>query len=1135
MQHAFVIKLDELRDKIIPIGFVGENLYKSIVFVCDKVFGEYPNAIPALTLAYVGHDPFPVIVTRDGDNVVWNVTSNDLSYSGDGEIQLTFVQDSVVKKSFIGHVEAARSLMPKTPRPSSIDDWITAAEAVIGEIPETIMAALQEAKESGEFDGVGIESIEKTSTSGLVDTYTITFTNGDTKTFDVTNGRDGIDGKDGKDGADGKDGTDGEDGVGISSIVKTSTSGLVDTYTITMTNGDTATFTVTNGRDGESPIIDVNGIVKCDGQGNLSAAVAGVDFGTYSKPNGGIPAEDIASGVIPDITGKADKVTGATSGNFAGLDSNGNLVDSGKKASDFVSPSEISGFYTKPAGGIPADDIASGVIPDISGKLDATQKGVANGVAELDSSGKVPSAQLPSYVDDVINGYYYNSKFYEESTHTTEIAGESGKIYVDLDSDTTYRWSGSAFVPIKGDLTLGETSSTAYRGDRGKAAYDHAVAKGSAYTSGLYKITTNAEGHVTAATDVVKADITALGIPGEQPDITGKLDKIALNNAGITNRTETELFGGEFSVTTATGSGHSVPYALAAVTGRLYADYGYKVTFDGTEYDLPAQLWYSRSGNSGKVYEYIGKLSLFTSVTGNIDEQHNVPFLIVSDYVSSQSIEIWTESAGTHTFTIEKCEYAGNAIPRTLIYGTERNPIFVDKASGTTYAAYSIGVNSFTDNKRGSMAFGFVNDVSHMSTAIGIMNDVKGGDNNYVVGSNNNVVKGTGAHVFGHGNTIGNSTIQTLYGNAFGNYNIVNGYYNTAIGNLNDAGSITSGGGTSMYNTLVGTNNKLYKNVRYAVALGSVLYPTASHSVLLGTYNVQDTQYPDWEANHEYAVGDKVSDGPDGYICKNANSDSSFTAANWDPLPCNGEYLLILGNGASAPSNAMVVDQFGTAKFAGDVYVGCNNDSTGGTKLVKGTDYATDSAAGVVKVNSQFGLWVRSSPNQDTIMISKAAADTIKSGVQNYQPIVPSYQKYAVFYGLAEAAGDTTQKNTSATPANEIGTYTSAAKAAIQTMLGVEAGVSFTENVSGSTPTISALPNVKYKCGEVSTLTITAPASGTVDVWFTSGSTATLLTTTGVVFPEWFDPTELEIETVYELIITDGFAEVATWARPVTA
>jgi len=107
------------------------------------------------------------------------------------------------------------------------------------------------------------------------------------------------------------------------------------------------------------------------------------------------------------------------------------------------------------------------------GAIDASLKGANSGVAELDANGKVPSSQLPSYVDDIIEGYYYNNKFYKESTHTTEITGETGKIYVDLSTDKTYRWSGSAYVVISETLALGETSATAYRGDRGKIAYDH--------------------------------------------------------------------------------------------------------------------------------------------------------------------------------------------------------------------------------------------------------------------------------------------------------------------------------------------------------------------------------------------------------------------------------------------------------------------------------------------------------------------------------------------------------------------------------------------------------------------------------------------------------------------------------------
>ena len=109
-------------------------------------------------------------------------------------------------------------------------------------------------------DGNGIASIEKTGTSGLVDTYTITFTSGSKTTFTVTNGK------------------------GISSIAKTGTSGLVDTYTITFNDGSTSTFTVTNGngisniaKTGTSGLVDTYTITYTDGTTSTFQVTNGAD------------------------------------------------------------------------------------------------------------------------------------------------------------------------------------------------------------------------------------------------------------------------------------------------------------------------------------------------------------------------------------------------------------------------------------------------------------------------------------------------------------------------------------------------------------------------------------------------------------------------------------------------------------------------------------------------------------------------------------------------------------------------------------------------------------------------------------------------------------------------------------------
>lgn len=160
----------------------------------------------------------------------------------------------------------------------------------------------------------------------------------------------------------------------------------------------------------------------------------------------------------------------------------------------------------------------------LNGKAASSHKHGAGDITSVNASaisGVIAAANLPSFVDDVLEGYYgSDGVFYKNHDASTgkygdAYTGEAGKIYVDFNTNKTYRWGGSAYVVISETIALGETASTAYRGDRGKAAYDHAAAKGSAFASGLYKITTNAQGHVTAATAVGKGDITALGIPAQ--------------------------------------------------------------------------------------------------------------------------------------------------------------------------------------------------------------------------------------------------------------------------------------------------------------------------------------------------------------------------------------------------------------------------------------------------------------------------------------------------------------------------------------------------------------------------------------------------------------------------------------------
>lgn len=167
-----------------------------------------------------------------------------------------------------------------------------------------------------------------------------------------------------------------------------------------------------------------------------------------------------------------------------------------------------------------------------------SEMGVAGGVATLGTDGKVPSAQLPSYVDDVLE---YTNKAGFPTT------GETGKIYVAKDTNLTYRWGGSSYVEISVSLALGETSSTAYAGDKGKALADRLTTAEGNITSNDGDITalqtraTNLENGTTPAGKATKlATARKISLTGDASGNTtfdGSADKsisVTLANTGVT-------------------------------------------------------------------------------------------------------------------------------------------------------------------------------------------------------------------------------------------------------------------------------------------------------------------------------------------------------------------------------------------------------------------------------------------------------------------------------------------------------------------------------------------------------------------------------------------------------------------------
>lgn len=192
------------------------------------------------------------------------------------------------------------------------------------------------------------------------------------------------------------------------------------------------------------------------------------------------------------------------------------------------------------------------ILSDIGG-LSSSIVGSANGVVPLNSSSKIDQTYLPSYVDDVLE--YTNSSLFPAT-------GETGKIYIALDTNITYRWGGSSYVEISSSLALGETSATAYRGDRGLIAYTHSQTTGNPHGTTKADLSLGNVPNVDATnpanivqtssyrfvTDAEKATWNA--VSAFIPDLTGRETFRGVNYG---NNSTTEVTSGGITMST-TGS-----------------------------------------------------------------------------------------------------------------------------------------------------------------------------------------------------------------------------------------------------------------------------------------------------------------------------------------------------------------------------------------------------------------------------------------------------------------------------------------------------------------------------------------------------------------------------------------------------
>lgn len=395
------------KTNVITLGYRQENEYQQVIYCYPadweggtiNVFIRRPSETTSYPLANVSRDP-------DDGTVTFTVTNTDLHFAGWGAIEYQWLLDGVVAKTKVFRALIASDIISaEGEAPSGYDDWIaslttlantttvnanaaansatnaansaaaaaaSAATASAAMVHAPIIAngywyvwntttgvyestGVEAQGETGET-GNGISSVSLTGQSGtnpVVDEYTITYTDGTTTTFTVTNGRKGDTGATGATGATGNgissvaktstsgltdtytisftDGTSTTfnvvNGNGIASITKTATVGLVDTYTITFTDGSTSTFTVTNGNDAKQYLKSV--LPTDTAQGSIASFEDGTDV---------LPAKSVSVAIEPvqDLNGQSAPYPAGGGKNQFDAEATSNLRDFSRSGETFT-------------------------------------------------------------------------------------------------------------------------------------------------------------------------------------------------------------------------------------------------------------------------------------------------------------------------------------------------------------------------------------------------------------------------------------------------------------------------------------------------------------------------------------------------------------------------------------------------------------------------------------------------------------------------------------------------------------------------------------------------------------------------------------------------------------------------------
>lgn len=609
---------------------------------------------------------------------------------------------------------------------------------------------------------------------------------------------------------------------------------------------------------------------------------------------------------------------------------------------------------------------------DLSTKVDNGKIGQQNGVASLDETGRVPSSQLPSYVDDVL-------EFPSLSMFPSH--GESGKIYISLSNNHQYRWTGTQYIDmtstdistkadkhdtvLESTLSRGRKASTAVGtgsiafGDNVTASGDfsRAVGEGTEATGDG----ASAEGHFSKAegdgahaentlTKAAGADSHAEGYSTDAEGDTSHAEggyTVAEGDSSHAEGCFSEALSfashAEGEHTTATGGGaHSEgEFTIANGAGSHAEGYGGTFTLNGEEYDSGAYGTGAHSEGYKTCANYPGAHSEGINTVADANQAHAEGAGTMAAGEHSHAEGVGTHANGANSHAEGSSTVASGAASHAEGNGAQANGVNAhaegagSSASGACAHAEGSGTTASGNNSHSE---------GSGTQAIGDQSHAEGGGSQAV--GNYSHAEGGGAYAVG------------AYAHAEGGGTRAAGDLSHAEGGgtqANGAGSHAEGGGTQAN----GANSHAEGSGSVASgadshAEGAYTHATGAQSHVFGCLNVEDsydnTRWPEWAQGEHCVPGDRrkrtrIIDEEtvvQGFVCIVDNSDANWDDSHWEDQNGRMNYVEVVGNGyGNTRSNAYSLDWDGNGHFAGDVYVGCNPDGTGGTKL-EFVAFATD-------------------------------------------------------------------------------------------------------------------------------------------------------------------------------------------------